>query len=339
MACSSEFGQDGIALTELTAESIALTGPSGSLPGTGQCDEDLMTLAKQYAPFVYFHSNEKNYASSIQYVLSNSFLVGPGGGTIPTEQNIGNFDSGDFNSGVYDGFRLLIDSDAYGGQRNNFQVYLHIYRRGSGTEFQYWFFFPYDGRYDEVAGHQGDWEHVTVRLNSSCQLEGVYYSAHSAGQSAGWIEGGHEFWNGTHPVIFCAKKSHGFWPTAGKHMYGFLGWWDSTDRGYGIDTEPGIVLVEDRTGTVTPAPTSPSWLNYKGKWGWDNDSPRGPRAKNGRNEWKLDPSPAYFCSDSSCPPGYICSYTGSCVPDPSQTCESTGCPLGYVCLSGQCVGM
>lgn len=57
-------------------------------------------------------------------------------------------------------------------------IYTHVYPNTlGGANIQYWYFFPYN---DNIIGfdHEGDWEHIIVRLNASDGIDGVYYAAH-----------------------------------------------------------------------------------------------------------------------------------------------------------------
>jgi hypothetical protein len=66
------------------------------------------------------------------------------------------------------------------------------------------------------GNHVSDWEHVTVRLNTSLVPDSVYFSMHDTGQAVAWpaaekID--------SHPIVYSAWGSHGIWPAAGQHVY------------------------------------------------------------------------------------------------------------------------
>jgi hypothetical protein len=89
-------------------------------------------------------------------------------------------------------------------------IYTHVYPNSSGgINIQYWYFFPYNGT---ELWHQGDWEHITLKLDQNLDLKGGWYSQH-----------GDEIWRdyekkemtvnpdalyGLHPEIYIARDSH-----------------------------------------------------------------------------------------------------------------------------------
>ena len=92
-------------------------------------------------------------------------------------------------------------------------------------------YYPYN-RGKEAAdtiwgNHVGDWEHITVRLLQNPDLSyspsQVYLSAHSFGGAYDWGGGEVELYDGTHPVVYAAWGSHGFWAAPGHHVYMTIG--------------------------------------------------------------------------------------------------------------------
>jgi len=86
----------------------------------------------------------------------------------------------------------------------------------------YFFYYPYNqGKLvlgDVVGNHVGDWEHITVRLNSTLMPVQVYMAYHRSGALFEWAAV--EKVESTHPVCFSAIGSHGSWKDAGEHNYG-----------------------------------------------------------------------------------------------------------------------
>jgi hypothetical protein len=86
----------------------------------------------------------------------------------------------------------------------------------------YWFFYPYN---DGVLGfnHEGDWEHVAVRLDSSDQPLAVAFFRHRSSCTSirAW---GDVLKSGSHPIVFSAKGTHGSYESAGRFSTGCATW-------------------------------------------------------------------------------------------------------------------
>jgi len=76
------------------------------------------------------------------------------------------------------------------------------------------------------GNHVGDWEHITVRLiwvyekksnQWSRNVQGVYIGAHDFGGAYSWSSVKKE--GGTHPIVYSAWGSHGYYTTAGEQKY------------------------------------------------------------------------------------------------------------------------
>jgi hypothetical protein len=130
------------------------------------------------APVVRFHPQEKYFPTNIEAFIAN---------TVPAD----------------DGLALRDTSDA--GKAGNLgaaRVYVNAKVGPDSTELQYWFLYAYNGAgtayfkylkvftYDAIGDysmapcgqHEGDWEHITVRVdNRTGQLAAVYLSQHDAG--------------------------------------------------------------------------------------------------------------------------------------------------------------
>jgi hypothetical protein len=122
--------------------------------------------------------------------------------------------------------------------------------------------------------HEGDWEHVTVRINLDQRIIGVYYAAHAG--EGGWYENvvhensrdGYQLMDGTHPLVFSARHSHASYPYHGtrKRYSGFAN--DEMDcgqlwRGRVID------IGHDKDNPVE----GQEWLSFQGRWGRKETKP------------------------------------------------------------------
>lgn len=128
-------------------------------------------------------------------------------------------------------------------------VYSFIVEKNSNMiDIVYFVYYPYN-RGKIVANtyfgnHVGDWEHITVRLTKA-ENNGVtyvvpiqvYLSAHSFGGSYEWTDISKE--QTTHPVVYSAWGSHGFWKDPGNHEYAdyvFFSLVDVCNQGLAWDT-------------------------------------------------------------------------------------------------------
>jgi len=138
----------------------------------------------------------------------------------------------------------------------------------------YFYYFPYNHGKDFLGttfgNHVGDWEHFTVRLMQTyddlngwtLQPKQVYLSTHSFGSTYAWDR--FRKVEGTHPEIFSARGSHGFWPMAGEHLYDltFKPLIDETSYGVAWDTwkEPFEAFdFDNKLGLITSV--WPSWMS------------------------------------------------------------------------------
>ncbi len=64
-----------------------------------------------------------------------------------------------------------------------------------------------------ILAHEGDWEHVSVRLNERDEATHVFYASHGEGQELAWADVPKE--EGTHPIVYSAWGSHASNPETG----------------------------------------------------------------------------------------------------------------------------
>jgi hypothetical protein len=135
----------------------------------------------------------------------------------------------------------------------------------------YWFFYPYN---DGLLGfnHEGDWEHVTVRLDAAGEASALAFFRH--GSSCMSIRAwGDVLKSGTHPVVFSARGTHGSYERAGRFSTRCATWLDTHDQtGYG---KAWLTWT-----TLAPASQQP-WYGFGGAWGEvgyfaDTTGPLGP---------------------------------------------------------------
>jgi hypothetical protein len=172
----------------------------------------------------------------------------------------------------YEGFSLDLPNTALarGGQADLTQDAV-FWEYVPGRFVTYWFFYPYN---DGVLGfnHEGDWEHVAVRLDLSDQPLAVAFFRHRSSCTSirAW---GDVLKSGSHPIVFSAKGMHGSYESAGRFSTSCATWlatYDST--GYGKAWRTWMALA--------PASGQP-WYGFGGAWGEvgyfaDTTGPLGP---------------------------------------------------------------
>lgn len=172
-----------------------------------------------YAPRIWLHGDESYFPSSLEFTWPETtrFADGNGEHWVRTIAPLGS------------------PSDTlpyFAGELESAPVYGYYADKGDGVvDLVYFVWFPYN-RGKEVANtiwgnHVGDWEHVTVRLTGDLDdglvPDQVYLSAHNFGGAYPWGDGQVELHDGTHPVVYAAWGSHGFWAQPGDHVYMEIG--------------------------------------------------------------------------------------------------------------------
>jgi hypothetical protein len=173
--------------------------------------------------------------------------------------------------------------------------YAHVFPSSSSNnvpagniDIQYWMFYPFNGAWDSSAFsvHEGDWEHVTVRVDAdTLEPLSFYIAAHAGGERLPWDEV--RCTDDGHPVSYSALDTHAGYPTDGTFWVdiraddtSLLGpIWDCGDR---------LINLGERNNTLPGA----SWNTYNGHWGeigsgGDKSGPHGPHL-NGK--WDGDPN-------------------------------------------------
>jgi len=193
---------------------------------------------------------------------------------------------------------------------DGWKVYAHAYRNNiGGTSIQYWFFYAYND-YISSANHEGDWEHVNVRLDASEQVSAVHYSQHD---NLLTYTPGQLTWSGTHPQVWVADGSHANYPSQSACGSGcwtnydqrWFTWAGGKGSAAGLQGG-GIINVGERFAPMA----GQEWIRYSGRWGevGNVDGTSGPRGPvyNKHNWWYTDqyvpPAPEPTDPGSGCEP-------------------------------------
>ncbi|HNQ90501.1 MAG TPA: Vps62-related protein [Verrucomicrobiota bacterium] len=139
-------------------------------------------------------------------------------------------------------------------------------------DIQYWFFYPYNGAIP-FAAHEGDWEHITVRVEEDRRtVHRVFYDAHNTGGR--WFsEGEYSLENGR-PVVYSAFHSHASYPGPGT-------WYNGADHtGDGGPVWDCLDQLVNLGEGNAPSPGC-EWIWYTGRWGeyLPYEGPEGPAFK------------------------------------------------------------
>ncbi|MFN8495019.1 MAG: Vps62-related protein [Caldilineaceae bacterium] len=199
-------------------------------------------LIQQFAPKIYLHPYDKNHPDAVEAYFKTVFLKKDGvvlattvnadtlrqyneescylefaNGEFPTAEN-------DFETGA-----PIVPSGQPNVGATNAPVYVKTFTYDTHIDIKYIFFYPFQGfqtfrvgilhgfstkkrnfEWARFGRHEGDWEHITVRLTPALQLQGVFYGQH--GDSV-WVEKP-PLIDGTHPVVLSALNDHASYWTA-----------------------------------------------------------------------------------------------------------------------------
>jgi len=122
----------------------------------------------------------------------------------------------------------------------------------------YWFFYPRNywatgPNASVVELHEGDWEHITVRLNKFDHILATSFAQHECQPKA---TDGVTFEDGTHPNVYSAKGGHASYPTSGHHPFGCKGTYDKAGDGKVWKTWENVLDAR-----------SEPWYGFGGSWG------------------------------------------------------------------------
>ncbi|KAL6446252.1 hypothetical protein ACFW04_001100 [Cataglyphis niger] len=142
------------------------------------------------------------------------------------------------------------------------------------------------GTLKEYGSHIGDWEHMSLYFKDNEYPLAMYVSAHDAGafyqydpQNGTFVYERQETRkglfqkptfpekvytaDGTHPILFSARGSHGLWTAPGKHKFVRVPrLYDESGFGIAWPTWKKLELLLEENNEPLPG-----WMTFKGKWG------------------------------------------------------------------------
>jgi hypothetical protein len=277
------------------------------------------TLINRFAPVVRLHPSDENRPSTVEWYLarthmrfhhsgcSDDQILNKGAVTVANvstqaHQNKGGW-PGCGHSGQswqYSGtatpnsrFFLQIPNDSseyttrLGAPSGSWKCYAHVRRAaGAPTEYdvQYWFFYPYNGQSSWGFGaHEGDWEHVTVRVYSDgTTIDKMYFSAHEG--EGDWYFPYQLYYSGGRPVAYSAWHTHASYPWPGTWVRTNLPDDQTANGGPQWDCLSSLVNV----GEYGKPLNGQSWLLYSGRWGEIGEIFSGPWGPAYQSKWNAD---------------------------------------------------
>jgi len=264
--------------------------------------DKLNEIIKENAPIVYLHSNDHYRPGNVDdYLKATDLYKG--------SKNLGTASEHDLKK-IDKHHRLKINNThIIRGNIEKSKTYVRVKHEHKSLYIQYFFFYPYNGAgvlklhtsvkssskidLHPFGEHQGDWEHITIRLNDKdFDIEHIYLSQHSSGKSLSKDD--MTFEHG-HPVIYSSRHGHAIYHDHGSHLSstfhkhfkkcinvyftkkcksvftvrgGLRNDCDENGIKYDSSEHCSLIAVENISGIKL---SSPNWYYFKGRWGPDNE--------------------------------------------------------------------
>lgn len=270
--------------------------------------EQAQALITRFAPRVYLHREERYLPTSIEAFLATCQLVTATGTIVADPATLEALAAYPTPTNY---LRLKDDSFRAGMPLQNGKcvapLYAKVNEQADYTEIVYMFCFAFSGwqmfrakllraktgsyvtrdfEWRDLAGHEGDWEHITVRISRDQQrVLAVYYARHHYGDGRWVVPGDPDF---HYPDVHLALNSHASYENqqiaSGKSLLpdalivtitgGQVRWIKTIDLT--ADEEPVLYSTTRRTAPVPWEPaqivlltdeTQQPWLRFQGAWG------------------------------------------------------------------------
>ncbi len=295
-ASHSKPSGDPLGLSCLNRSNIAMPQPLSL--------NELNDIIKKYAPSLNIHPDEKYKPTSVDFFVENSNLLDKRTGQY-TQAHIDDLPQGEDNGSNY---QLVLKSDsARSGDFSQATCYVHA-KAGTGlyTDIQFWFFYAYNGHGTfriktlsfgqtltegntssaPIGEHEGDWEHVTVRINNfTHQPEYLYLSQHGGGIWVPWKDLTFVS-ETTQPIIYSSQNGHASYQLIGSNYSHHIkkpntNWSPAIIEFFLVNqTKPNgdvlncaekyCIINADYLGDKAPA--QPNWVDFWGRWGKSSEA-------------------------------------------------------------------
>lgn len=251
-------------------------------------DEYQLWIARRFAPEIRLHHEDRYRPSSVGWYLDRvslrwhrpSFLWAwqdveiLASGSVTADSLVNQVYKGNRSGGGRSTSSFFLDiPNGFGeeatrsGDLRTAEVYVNFRTADAvapSYDITYWFFYPYNGDITSVLdpAHQGDWEHVTVRVDSlGRNILEVFFATHK--RESRWYADFSTNSDGR-PIGYSAYHSHATYPTIGIQR-----------RGAGLpdDVTSALGPVWETWNSLSllgsfeePAPGN-EWLTFRGRWG------------------------------------------------------------------------
>jgi hypothetical protein len=267
-------------LTVLGAAALAVL--TSAATAASSSSPPLATLLARHVPVLVLHPAERFRPVSVDGFLADSDLQrktsagwekvdGPlpaGGADLRLDQRLCSAIEGVAASPCY--------AQAEAAHHSGPVVYGAAFRAKGRIDLQYWLWYPYNDYSPTVpAGeiwqvHEGDWEAVSVILDSAGKPLAAGYSQHSEGRSRTWAKVPRQ---GLRPLVYVAIGSHANYFSPGTQPFDprvvdklFISIIEQSGQKAADHTGKGRVI---RPKLVRVSGTSPGWMAFAGRWGED----------------------------------------------------------------------
>lgn len=229
-------------------------------------------LIERFAPRIYFHPDERFMSSSVEFYLERVYLSKDG--QVDMSRHPSALDLALISGPTQDedkSLRLFAPADEAlrAGQHpsTNPPCYANVIEQPGYTEFQYWFFYPHNGRpkSNKTRGvHEGDWEHVSVRVGRDLNVLEILGSRHS-GEDTWLLPGELERAVDDHFVLYTALETHAIYGGPGRQSRKSCPA-DYTDKSSMVwDCWKNVIEV--KWSPTLPTLNHQDWIKFTGRWG------------------------------------------------------------------------
>lgn len=152
-------------------------------------------------------------------------------------------------------------------------VYARAYQSSDGAvwlEYWIWYYYNNGENRESIDNHEGDWEHIDLRLGEDLTPVKAVYGEHTYASRCDWSDVEQ---SDDRPVVYVARGRHASWFAPGT-----FGDYDDRNDGLGARVTPSVELVTSG---------APSWISWPGRWGSTNFDVGGPL------ETRSPPGPAF----------------------------------------------
>jgi len=281
---------------------------SGAFAETGVDSILDETLARKYAPVLYFHPDELFRPQSVEVLVNSARLRAQRrfwfDVNVLLDVTIADFldyQDRDFFLDAWYGSEGISEYKNYTYHREIYRdklgpdaggppilAYAHVSRNvdSGGLTIQYWLFYYFNDWFNK---HEGDWEMLEVILDSNQQPAWVVLSQHHSGARRAWSTVQVE--QGSHPAVYVGLGSHAnyFWGdevypngmTVGKQRVEVM---DRTGVSGRVIPEIELIPDPDQVQSRPDLWTGSEWVLFGGHWGEiaqvaDFSGPYGPAFK------------------------------------------------------------